>query len=91
MNQTKEWWRDSAKANEFREYFDKTLKSKKPTMGGLDREIIVDFIAKEIKEAEQRVAKECIKGFIQKLKDANLTNTAYLTEHAFEVIKYQYE
>lgn len=32
-------WRD-----EFREYFDKTLKPKKPTMGGLDRELCINFI-----------------------------------------------
>jgi hypothetical protein len=32
---------------EFREYFDKTLKPKKPTMGNLDRELCIDFIHQE--------------------------------------------
>lgn len=30
--------------NEFREYFDKTLKSKEPTMKNLDRELCINFI-----------------------------------------------
>jgi len=41
MTTTHKDWRE-----EFREYFDKTLKSKKPTMGGLDRELCIDFIEK---------------------------------------------
>lgn len=36
-----EWWK-----KEFREYFDKILKPKKPTIKNLDREILVDFIRK---------------------------------------------
>ncbi len=44
-------WRKSAKADELREYIDKVFKPKKPTMGGLDREIIIDFIAKEVSQA----------------------------------------
>lgn len=39
---------------EFREYFDKTLKPKKPTIKNLDRELLVDFIRKLlIKEREE--------------------------------------
>ena len=40
-------WRE-----EFREYFDKTLKPKKPTIGGLDREICINFIANLLKERD---------------------------------------
>lgn len=36
---------------EFRGYFDKTLKPKKPTIKNLDRELIVDFISKVEKRA----------------------------------------
>jgi len=36
---------------EFREYFDKTLKPKKPTIKNLDRELLVDFISKVEKRA----------------------------------------
>jgi hypothetical protein len=39
----KEGWEE-----EYREYFDKTLKPKKPTMNGLDREITIDFIKRII-------------------------------------------
>lgn len=51
-------WRTSEKANELREFIDKNLKPKKPGIGGLERELIIDFVAKEIQEeikkAEQR-------------------------------------
>lgn len=36
---------------EFREYFDKTLKPKKPTMINLDRELCINFIQQEIERA----------------------------------------
>jgi len=36
---------------EFREYFDKCLKPKKPTIKNLDRELIIDFISKVEKRA----------------------------------------
>ena len=46
----------------FREYFDRTLKPKKPTMGGLDRELCVDFISKvlnsQLIELKEEVEKE---------------------------------
>jgi hypothetical protein len=42
---------------EFREYFDKTLKPKKPTMKNLDREILVDFIRSERLAAQQEIVK----------------------------------
>jgi len=41
MNNPPKTWQD-----DFREYFDKTLKPKKPSMGGLDRELCIDFIEK---------------------------------------------
>lgn len=47
-------WRKSAKAKEFRDYFDKFLKPKKQGMKNLDREILVDFIAKEVDAAEKK-------------------------------------
>jgi hypothetical protein len=46
----KEEWKD-----EFREYFDKTLKPKKPTIKNLDRELCVDFISKQIEQAREVV------------------------------------
>lgn len=39
---------------EFRKYFDKTLKPKKQTIKNLDREIIIDFIRKLLLKAEER-------------------------------------
>ena len=39
--------------NEFREYFDKTLKPKKPTMKNLDRELCVNFIKNTIRSIRQ--------------------------------------
>ncbi len=53
----KEW------EKEFREYFDKTLKPKKPTMGNLDREILVDFIRNLLSQsltAERQRVKEAV-------------------------------
>lgn len=69
-NKIKEDWRESAKADEFREYFDKTLKPKKPTMGNLDREIIIDFIAKEIEQAKQKT----IENSLQKININEIQN-----------------
>jgi hypothetical protein len=47
-------WRNSEKANELREYIDKVYKPRlKDGMKNLDREIIIDFIAKEIAEASK--------------------------------------
>lgn len=43
-------WRKSKKADELREYIDKHFKPKKPGMKNLDREIIIDFVAKEIEK-----------------------------------------
>jgi hypothetical protein len=39
---------------EFRDYFDKTLKPKKPTIGDLDRELCINFIRKVEQAAEKR-------------------------------------
>lgn len=41
-------WRKSEKADELREFIDKSFKVKRPSMGGLERELIIDFVAKEI-------------------------------------------
>lgn len=49
-----EGWRKSEKADELRAFIDSSFKVRKPTMGGLERELIIDFAAKEI----QRLAKE---------------------------------
>ena len=43
-------WRE-----EFREYFDKVLKPKKPTMKNLDRELCVNFIEKVEREARGEI------------------------------------
>lgn len=40
---------------EVREYFDKTLKAKKPTMKNLDREIMVDFISSLLTRQKERM------------------------------------
>jgi hypothetical protein len=41
-------WRKSKKANELREFIDKVFKPRKPSIKNLDRELIIDFVAKEI-------------------------------------------
>ncbi len=43
---------------EFREYFDKTLKPKKPTIGGLDRELCIDFINRVLASREREIVEE---------------------------------
>ncbi len=45
-------WRKSAKANELRDYIDKYFRPRKKGMTNLDREIIIDFVAKEINRAQ---------------------------------------
>lgn len=52
---------------EFREYFDKTLKPKKPTMANLDRELCVNFIENLI-QLEREEQKEKLKVNIGKLR-----------------------
>ncbi len=48
-------WRKSKKADELREYIDKVFKPReKDGMSGLDREIIIDFVAKEISKFEEK-------------------------------------
>ena len=49
----KEDWRE-----EFRDYFDKRLKPKKPTMKNLDRELLVDFIEKTIQTTRAKTLEE---------------------------------
>jgi hypothetical protein len=39
---TKQTWQE-----ELREFFDKSLKAKKPTMKNLERELLVDFVSKQ--------------------------------------------
>lgn len=56
----KEDWRKSTKADELREYIHKVFKPKKKDIAGIDREIIIDFIAKEITLAEERGRREVI-------------------------------
>ena len=47
------------KIEELREFFDKALKPKKPTIKNLERELLVDFFRQALKEqAEQVVAEE---------------------------------
>lgn len=46
---------------EFREYFNKCLKPKRPTINGLDREMIIDFIHKRVSSARTEVLEEIIK------------------------------
>jgi len=41
-------------SEEFREYFDKHLKPKKPSMKNLDREILVDFINRTLNRERER-------------------------------------
>lgn len=55
----KEEWKE-----EFREYFDKTLKTKKPTMKNLDREICISFIEKTLAAERARIAEQVWKKWI---------------------------
>lgn len=48
-------WRNSAKANELREFIDQSFKVKKPTLGNLERELIIDFVAKERDDAKEEL------------------------------------
>jgi hypothetical protein len=41
-------WRKSAKANELRDFIDKQFKVRKPTIKNLEREVLIDFVAREI-------------------------------------------
>jgi hypothetical protein len=44
-------WRKSKKAGELRDFIDKVFKPRKAGPKNLDRELIIDFVAKEIKAA----------------------------------------
>lgn len=61
----KEEWKD-----ELREFFDKNLKAKKPTMMNLERELLVNFMiikcaetARLVKEEALKIVKEVKKGY----------------------------
>lgn len=41
-------WRKSKEADELRDYIDAHLKPRKAGMKNLDREVIIDFVAKQI-------------------------------------------
>lgn len=43
-------WRKSKEADELRKFIDSQFKIRKPTMKNLEREIIIDFVAKEIEK-----------------------------------------
>lgn len=47
-------WRKSKKADELRNYINTSLKPRKPTLGGLERELIIDFVAKEVEKAANK-------------------------------------
>lgn len=59
---------------EFREYFDKTLKPKKPTMANLDRELCIDFIRKLLAEREAESREKMIKEIERKKTNLNNVN-----------------
>lgn len=49
-------WRKSKKANELRSFIDTVFQSRKGSiyaMDGLDRELIIDFVAKEVENAKK--------------------------------------
>lgn len=46
-------WRKSKKANELRSYIDTVFQPRKGLMKNLDREIIIDFVAKEVERAKK--------------------------------------
>lgn len=50
-------WRKSKKADELREFIDKVYKPRKAGIKNLERELIVDFIAKEIEAAPTKSLK----------------------------------
>ena len=75
---------------EFREYFDKILKPKKPTMKNLDRELCIDFISnllnsqlKEIKEKiseDKHISDYLGGGYAVSLNDVDSIIDSYLKE-----------
>lgn len=44
-------WRKSKKADEFRKYIDKVFKPRNVGFKNIDRELVIDFVAKEIEAA----------------------------------------
>lgn len=80
-------WRE-----EFREYFDKTLKPKKPTIGGLDREICINFIANLLKErdlsliAELEDALRSCKNLIRIQNEPQSNQYSHLKAHTLSII-----
>jgi len=55
---------------EFREYFDKTLKPKKPTMKNLDRELCVNFIQNVVNKELEGIKRD-----IEQIKEAVQSST----------------
>jgi len=47
-------WRKSEKADELRFFIDEVFKPKKPSIKNLDREVIIDFVAKEVEKARKQ-------------------------------------
>jgi hypothetical protein len=54
---------------ELREYFDKTLKAKKPTIKNLDRELLVDFVSSLLKARNREIIEKIAQTEIQYWKD----------------------
>jgi len=53
---------------EFREYFDKVLKAKKPTIENLDREILVNAVSRILKSKQEEIGKplEIVADFVER-------------------------
>lgn len=68
-NKEKQDWKE-----EFRGYFDKMLKPKKPTIKNLDREILVDFIKNTHTTLLQSVVKDLLEMKINKMPTGSFWN-----------------
>ena len=67
MKEQKDTIREEWK-EELRDFYDKNLKAKKPTMKNLEREILVDFVQKQRNEAYQQGAKDKVEEIIREVE-----------------------
>lgn len=86
---------------EFREYFDKALKPKKPTMKNLDRELCVNFIKNLLSTELESIRKEVIREILEtiesmehfkKCADPTCTMSAHdAYQEIYDTLKYNNE
>ena len=66
------WWE-----SDLREFVDKAMKPKKPTMKNLERELLVDFVRRVESHTIERIRKEIEKYVQESIKDPKSSNYIY--------------